>query len=132
MVRCTDFQRASVELRNKRSLKLFEDCIDKLVKFEPTPPPPPPQQWNGPSDGNKAKYAMSKLADAYSGAQKPNWLNELTKFEVQIFLTLKILNKSLIFHSNFLLTFIENSFLRSTIDWSFSFIRLFIYVSEDF
>ena len=66
------------ELRNKRSLKLFEDCIDKLVKFEPTPPPPPPQQWNGPSDGNKAKYAMSKLADAYSGAQKPNWLNELT------------------------------------------------------
>jgi hypothetical protein len=62
------------ELRNKRSLKLFEDCIDKLVKFEVAPPPP---QWNGPSDGNKSKYP-NKLADTCSGVQKPNWLNELT------------------------------------------------------
>ncbi len=70
------------ELRNKRSLKLFEDCIDKLFKFEVTSPSSlsSSSHLNHPIDGNKNKFQLSKFDSSSSAfnSNKPTWLNELT------------------------------------------------------
>ena len=69
------------DLRNKRSLKLLEDCVEKLVKFEANKSPPGGNAAAAAANEINRKAILTKFENSSLAASKqPNWLIELQNY----------------------------------------------------